>query len=120
MERLFIKFGVYTLILGFFAKIRLFDDLTWQSVLILAAILAVTNTIVRPVLVTLAFPLNVLTFGIASMFVNLLTLVIANSLAGGLLHGFWMMLLLATMFMFSDDFVSQMRHAIQANKLKEV
>jgi putative membrane protein len=79
-----------------------------------AAVLAGVNTLIRPLLVTLALPFNILTFGIASLFANLLSLTIANAIMGGVMTGtFWVMLLIALVIMLADDAVRNIRQAIQ-------
>ena len=84
-----------------------------------ALVLAAVNTLLRPLLVTIALPLNFLTFGIASVFANLLTLVIANSIVGGTLtSGFWAMLLVALVIMLIDDAVRIVRHARTMHKVE--
>ena len=76
-----------------------------------ALVLAVVNTLLRPLLVTIALPLNFVTMGIASIFANLLTLVIANGIVGGTITaGFWAMLLVAFVIMLVDDAVRRIRY----------
>jgi hypothetical protein len=55
------------------------------GILLLALTLAITNTLLRPILVLIALPFNLITFGIASIFANLLTLIIANAICGTIL-----------------------------------
>ncbi|MFA0815850.1 MAG: phage holin family protein [Anaerofustis sp.] len=72
--------------------------------------MAITNTLLRPILVLIALPFNLITFGIASIFANLLTLIIANAICGTiLLHGFWLMFLVAAVMMFTDDLIRFIR-----------
>lgn len=91
------------------------------AILAAALILAAVNTLIRPVLVAVAIPFNMLTFGIASVFANLLTLVIANGIAGGTVTApFWAMLLVALVIMFADDCVRIVRHAYRMHKANAV
>ena len=83
-----------------------------QSLLWTAVALAAVNTLLRPLLVLIALPFNLITLGIASVFVNLLTLVIAIAIAG-VTGGFWALLLIALAVMLLDDGVRLLRLAIQ-------
>jgi putative membrane protein len=76
-----------------------------------ALALALVNTLLRPLLVIIALPFNVFTWGITSVFANLLTLVIALAIAG-LTGGFWALLLIALLVMLTDDAVRLVRQAI--------
>lgn len=83
---------------------------TAESMIPAALVLAIVNTFIRPLLVTIALPFNFITFGIASVFANLLTLVIANGIiGGGITSGFWAMLLVAFVIMLADDAIRHMR-----------
>lgn len=77
-----------------------------------ALALAITNTLLRPLLVVIALPFNIITLGLASVFANLLTLVIAFAIAGvpGL---FWPMLLIAFLVMLVDDGVRLLRQSLK-------
>ena len=86
-----------------------------------ALILAAVNTLIRPLLVTIALPFNFITLGIASVFANLLSLVIANGIAGGsITAGFWAMLLVALVIMLVDDAVRLIRHALRTRRIEEI
>ncbi len=117
MIKLLIKFIIYSLILWLSALLGITPDLQLTSVFILAAVLTAVNTLLRPLLVLLALPFNVLTFGIASVFANLLSLVIANAISGHPLHGFWIMLLIAFVVMLADDSHRVARGRIQRLRL---
>lgn len=80
-----------------------------------ALALAAVNTLLRPLLLLVALPFNFITLGIASVFANLLTLVIAFAIAG-VAGAFWAMLLIALTVMLADDAVRLVRKAIFPNK----
>jgi putative membrane protein len=102
----------FGILLGSMA-IGLLPEVRITAILVAALILAAVNTLIRPVLVAVALPFNMFTFGIASVFANLLTLVIANGIAGGTVtSGFWAMLLVAFVIMIADDCVRLVRQAI--------
>jgi putative membrane protein len=55
-----------------------------------AAVFGVLNTVLKPVLRLVTFPLALLTFGIAWFFVSMLMLVITRAIVSGFqIHGFW-------------------------------
>lgn len=80
-----------------------------------ALALAAANTLLRPLLVIIALPFNIITLGIASVFANLLTLVIAFAIAG-ISGGFWAMLLIALVVMLADDGVRLVRQALKKHQ----
>ena len=77
-----------------------------------ALALAIANTLLRPLLVIIALPFNIILLGIVSVFANLLTLVIAFAIAG-VTGGFWAMLLVAFLVMLIDDGVRLIRQALK-------
>lgn len=112
-----IKAALYFAILLASMAIGLLPEVLITSILAAALILAAVNTLIRPILVAIALPFNIITLGIASVFANLLTLVIANGIAGGTVtSGFWAMLLVAFVIMLADDGVRAVRHAYRMRK----
>lgn len=107
-----IKAVVYFLILWGARAVSLLpgDALT---ALWVALVLAAVNMVVRPITVAIALPFNIITVGIASVFANLLCLVIAEAITGAL-TGFWAMLLVALVIMLADDGIRGIRAAIRA------
>lgn len=113
LSRYCIKAVVYYGLLLAFIAVGLLTQ-TIEGLIPLALILAAVNTVIRPFIVAIALPFNVLTFGIASIFANLLTLVIANGISGGALAaGFWVLLLIALVIMLADDGIRNIRKAIR-------
>ena len=88
------------------------------SMIAAALVLAAVNMLIRPLLVSIALPFNFITLGIASVFANLLSLVIANGIIGGsLTAGFWAMLLVAFAVMMVDDAVRCIRRAVRSKTI---
>lgn len=113
--RYVIKFALYLCALLIFMYVGLLQEATLNTLLIAAAVLALVNTLIRPILSLIALPFSLLTFGIASVFVNVLTIVIANAMLGGTLgSGFWIKLLLAIVIMAIDSFTQFSRHKYRA------
>jgi|AGTN01.3.fsa_nt_gi Membrane protein of unknown function. len=116
LMRYCIKAIVYYGVLAAFMAIGLITQ-TLEGLLPLALILAAVNTVIRPFLVAVALPFNVLLLGIASVFANLLSLVIANAISGGALAaGFWVLLLISLVIMLADDGVRNLRKAIRLKR----
>ena len=60
------------------------------SALIAALLLGIVNTIIRPILVILTFPLTLLTFGLFLLVINGLMLWLVSALLSGFqVNGFW-------------------------------
>jgi putative membrane protein len=71
----------------------LLSDVTvknFGSLLAAAAVFGVLNTVLKPLLRFVTFPLAILTLGIAWFFVSMLMLDITDAIVGGFhIHGFW-------------------------------
>jgi putative membrane protein len=71
----------------------LLSDVTvknFGSLLLAAAVFGVLNTLVKPLLRFITFPLAILTLGIAWFFVSMLMLDITDAIVSGFrIHGFW-------------------------------
>jgi putative membrane protein len=60
------------------------------ALLAAAAVFGVLNTLLKPLLRIVSFPLAILSFGIAWFFVSMLMLVITKGIVSGFhIHGFW-------------------------------
>lgn len=60
------------------------------AALIAAILLGIVNTIIRPILVILTFPLTLLTFGLFLLVINALMLWLVSALLSGFhVNGFW-------------------------------
>jgi putative membrane protein len=65
----------------------------WTAI-ILALVLAILNSIVKPILVILTFPITILTFGLFLFVINALIILIAGNFINGFkVDGFWWALL---------------------------
>ena len=119
MFRYIVKVAVYYAILLFFLSVGWLPAASALSMLGAAAVLAAVNTLIRPVLVAVALPFNAITFGIASVFANLLSLVIASAIMGGAMQsGFWIMLLIALSIQTADDGIRLIRQAIRRRRVQ--
>ncbi len=64
------------------------DD--WQSLLVAALVLGILNSLVKPILVALALPFVVFTFGLFLLFINAFLLILTSKVVPGFhVAGFW-------------------------------
>jgi len=60
------------------------------AALVAAILLGIVNTIIRPILVVLTFPLTLLSFGLFLLVINGLMLLLVSALSSGFhVNGFW-------------------------------
>jgi len=68
------------------------------ALLIMGLVLLLVNLILKPVLLLIALPFNILTFGLCSFVVNALTIMLAAGLVPGISMGGFLNSLLAALF----------------------
>jgi putative membrane protein len=69
---------------------------TLSGALVAAVVLGALNLIIRPILLLLTLPINILTLGLFSLVVNALLVMIASAIVPGfVVAGFWSALLFA-------------------------
>ncbi len=108
--RFVIRFALYFSALYTFMAVNWLPEATGNTLLIAAIVLALVNTLIRPLISIVAIPLTLLTMGIASIFVNVLTLVITNGIIGGTLASpFWVKLVIAVVIMLIDGGIRHSR-----------
>lgn len=56
---------------------------SFKSTLVAAAILGIVNTIIKPILVILTLPINIMTLGLFTFIINGITLKMTSSIVGG-------------------------------------
>ncbi len=111
MGKLFGRIAVY--FTGFVVLSLLFTGIhgTIAAFLLLALVLSLANGLLRPILTFIALPFNLITFGIASVFVNVLMLLIACALVTAVvIKGFWLLVLASVVIMLMDSLLRVMRH----------
>ena len=88
---LFTKLAINALAL--LAVDQLFDRIwldTWQTTLAAAVLLALVNAFLRPLVILLTLPLNILTLGLFTLVINALMLELVSWLLKGFhVEGFW-------------------------------
>ncbi len=71
-------------------------EVTFIGALVLAVVLALINIFIKPVIVLLTLPLNIVTLGLFSLVINALLVMLADMVVPGFsVGGFWMALLFA-------------------------
>jgi putative membrane protein len=66
----------------------------YLTAVLVAAVLAVLNTIIRPILVILTLPINILTLGLFTFVINALIVMLVSAIVPGfLVANFWWALL---------------------------
>jgi putative membrane protein len=61
----------------------------WVTLLIVALIFGVVNAVIRPILILLSLPLEILTLGLFIFVINAFMLLLTSWIAQGLGFGFW-------------------------------
>lgn len=99
MRRIGIKYCIYivALLLGDWLLLAIqIDD--YLMVLVYGLVLLLLNMILKPILLVLAIPINMITFGLFSIVINSFTIQIADALIGSIdIDGFLPGLLVASM-----------------------
>ena len=108
MRYLLVRWAVNSIAL--FAVVHLVAGVSverWQSVLIGALVLGLLNAFLRPLLILLTLPVNVLTLGLFTLVVNGLIFYLAASLVKGFyVAGFWSAVVAALVFSIVSFFLN--------------
>ncbi len=108
MRDLLVRWGINSIAL--FAVVHLVAGVSaerWQSVLAGALVLGLLNAFLRPVLIFLTLPVNVMTLGLFTLVVNGLVFYLAASLVKGFyVAGFWSAVLAAIVFSIVSFFLN--------------
>lgn len=94
--KIFFHWVVATLAILVAAYIVPGASVTFVGALIAAVVLGALNLFIRPIIVLLTLPINILTLGLFSLVINALLVMLAASLVPGFsVVGFWMAFLFA-------------------------
>jgi len=94
--KLFFHWLIAALAIGIAAYIVPGVTITFMSTLIAAVVLGALNLFIRPILLVLTLPINILTLGLFSLVINALLVMLASYLVPGFfIAGFWTALLFA-------------------------
>lgn len=87
------------------------------SILLMGLVLLLVNLVIKPILLILALPLNILTLGLFSFVVNALTIMIADGFVSGVnLGGFLNCLLAALIIVFLNHILIDARKPSHQHK----
>lgn len=87
------------------------------TAVIVALVLALLNSLVRPLLIILTLPATVLTLGIFLFVINACMILMADHFVGGFaVDGFWSALLFSLLLSFFNSFVQKRVFPEEANK----
>ena len=94
--RLLFQWLVSALAIGIAAYLVPGVSVTLAGALVAAVVLGALNLFIRPILLVLTLPINILTLGLFSLVVNaLLVLLVSYLVPGFFVSGFWVALLFA-------------------------
>jgi putative membrane protein len=103
--RIFVHWIVAALAIGIVASILPGVTVTVAGAFILAIVLGVINTFIKPVIGLLTLPITILTLGIFSLVVNALFILLAAWIVEGFsVDGFWWALLFAILLSLVNGF----------------
>lgn len=70
------------------------EVVSFGTTVLVAVVLAILNTLVKPILIILTIPVTILTLGLFLLVINALIILLADALVGGfIVEGFWYALL---------------------------
>jgi putative membrane protein len=88
---------VAVVVAGYILPYDMFHFQSFQSAAIFAAVLAVINALVRPVIMLITCPLQLLTLGLSTFIINALLFMLAGSLTSGIALGGFLGALVASL-----------------------
>lgn len=89
------------------------------AVLIMGLVLLIVNLVLKPILLVLALPFNILTFGLFSFVVNALTIMIADGFVSGVnMGGFLNSLLVALIIVVCNNLLLDTKKTENQRKYK--
>ncbi len=104
MKKLVLKILVNTL--AIYIASLIFHSITIENpgaVFAAGITLAVVNIVIRPILILLTFPVNLLSLGLFTLVVNTWMIMLTDFLVGGLdIPGFWLSLIVALIVSFCN------------------
>lgn len=83
---------------------------TWGTALVAAIVLAIVNTIIRPIVFILTLPINILTLGLFTFVIMACMVMLVSALVPGFkVDGFWWAMAFALVFAVINGFLSTLR-----------
>ena len=110
MSKLFLKY--LSIIFSIYVVSKILSTVYIGSVLailIMGLVLLAVNLVLKPVLLLITLPFNILTFGLFSFVVNALTIMLASGLVPGIsMGGFWSSMLTALFIVIFNNLLIDM------------
>jgi len=101
-------------VLAFYITAYIIPGITisgWQTLLVVAVVWGILTTIIKPVLIILTLPINILTLGLFTFVINAVLLLITSSIVPGFhVEGFGTALLAAIVLAIVNGFLSALKH----------
>lgn len=86
------------------------DIRNFFTAILIAVVLGVFNTFVKPILVLLTLPINIITFGIFTFVINALLVLVASALVPGFfVDGFWWALAFSLVLSIISSFLNTLK-----------
>ncbi|WP_460219984.1 phage holin family protein [Psychroserpens sp. MEBiC05023] len=99
--RLLVTAGIVMLLSHFLSGVAVSG---YEAALIVAVVLALLNTVVKPILIILTIPITILTFGLFLFVINACIILLADKFIDGFgVNGFWTALLFSILLSISQS-----------------
>lgn len=83
------------------------------AALVVAVVLGLFNTVLKPILIVLTLPINILTLGLFTLVINAALIILTSNLVSGFrVQGFWWALLFSLIL----SLVNAILHSLEPNK----
>ncbi len=83
----------------------------WGALFVIAVVWGVLSVLVKPVLVILTLPINILTLGLFTLVINAMLLMITSNLVAGFhIEGFGTAIIAGIVFSLLNGFLSSLKH----------
>lgn len=81
---------------------------SFTTALVLAVVLGIINAVLKPILLILTLPINLITLGLFTFVINALLILLATAIVPGFkVDGFWWALLFAILLSLLNSFLNQ-------------
>jgi putative membrane protein len=103
-----IRWAVLTLVIMFLSNwVPNVTVENWWAAVAAALVLGLINTLLKPIITFIAFPINLLTFGLFSIAINAWLVFLASDIVPGFeVQGFWIAVLFSIAFSLASSLVS--------------
>lgn len=82
----------------------------FTAALVAAVVLGVINVIIKPIILLLTLPINILTLGLFTLVINAFTILLASSIVPGFrVDSFWWALIFSIVLSVVNSFLHQLR-----------